>query len=187
MTQAYFPFCMTPMASRMRRVNPYTHPNGLKEYPISTVKFFGKNIPASGGGYFRLFPYWLTKMLLTRINNMEKQPFTFYLTHGRLTLTNRALIMLAHFQNFATTTTSTKPRDEWRICYIILLSDLSHNPKNMGRNASSALWGEEMRDNGLGENRQRRPNLQYQINRRWKGLPTNWCRYGVKMGMKFGS
>jgi len=58
---------------------PYTHPNGLKEYPISTVKFFGKNIPASGGGYFRLFPYWLTKILLTRINNKEKQPFTFYL------------------------------------------------------------------------------------------------------------
>ena len=57
----------------------FIHQNGLKEYPISTAKFFGKNIPASGGGYFRLFPYWLTKMLLNKINQQEKQPFIFYL------------------------------------------------------------------------------------------------------------
>lgn len=51
----------------------------LVEYPISTAKVFGYNIPVAGGGYFRLFPYWLTKKLLKRINVQEKQPFMFYL------------------------------------------------------------------------------------------------------------
>ncbi|MBA3014499.1 MAG: DUF3473 domain-containing protein [Proteobacteria bacterium] len=49
------------------------------EFPISTAKVFGRNIPAAGGGYFRLFPYWLTKILLTKINRDEQQPFVFYL------------------------------------------------------------------------------------------------------------
>lgn len=51
----------------------------LVEYPISTVKIFNYNIPVAGGGYFRLFPYWLTKKFLNRINTREKQPFMFYL------------------------------------------------------------------------------------------------------------
>ncbi len=52
---------------------------GLEEFPMSTTVFFGRNIPVSGGGYFRLFPYWFTKMALKRINQKEKQPFVFYL------------------------------------------------------------------------------------------------------------
>jgi polysaccharide deacetylase family protein (PEP-CTERM system associated) len=52
---------------------------GLVEYPISTAKVLGGNIPVSGGGYFRLFPYWFTRMLLKRINLKEQQPFMFYL------------------------------------------------------------------------------------------------------------
>ena len=48
------------------------------EYPISTVQFPGMNLPIAGGGYFRLFPYWFTRMALRRINRKEKQPFIFY-------------------------------------------------------------------------------------------------------------
>lgn len=51
----------------------------LVEFPISTAQFLGRNIPASGGGYFRLFPYRLTKMLLEKINKQDQQPFVFYL------------------------------------------------------------------------------------------------------------
>ena len=51
----------------------------MKEYPISTVQFPGVNLPIAGGGYFRLFPYWFTRMALRRINRKEKQPFIFYL------------------------------------------------------------------------------------------------------------
>ena len=57
----------------------FTHPNGLLEYPISTALFLGCNIPVSGGGYFRLFPYWFTRLALRTINNKEKKPFVFYL------------------------------------------------------------------------------------------------------------
>lgn len=51
----------------------------LVEYPISTARCLGRNIPVSGGGYFRLFPYLLTKMALSKINMREHQPFVFYI------------------------------------------------------------------------------------------------------------
>lgn len=35
--------------------------NFIKEFPISKTRFFGKDIIYSGGGYFRVFPYKLTK------------------------------------------------------------------------------------------------------------------------------
>jgi polysaccharide deacetylase family protein (PEP-CTERM system associated) len=53
--------------------------HSLIEYPISTAMFFGKNLPVSGGGYFRLFPYWFTKLALRKINEQEKKNFIFYL------------------------------------------------------------------------------------------------------------
>ena len=59
---------------------PYKLPHhDLMEYPISTARFLGRKIPVSGGGYFRLFPYWFTKAALGRINNGEGRPFIFYL------------------------------------------------------------------------------------------------------------
>ena len=59
---------------------PYEMPDlGLVEFPVSTAIFFGRRIPVSGGGYFRLFPYWFTKMALKKINDQEKQPFVFYI------------------------------------------------------------------------------------------------------------
>lgn len=58
----------------------YKLPNhDMVEFPISTAVFWGRRLPVGGGGYFRLFPYWFTKMALQRINECEKQPFMFYL------------------------------------------------------------------------------------------------------------
>lgn len=51
----------------------------LKEFPISTKNLFGLNLPVSGGGYFRLFPYWFIKSQLKLINKNEGKPFMFYL------------------------------------------------------------------------------------------------------------
>jgi len=53
--------------------------HNIIEYPISTVPFLGRNVPVSGGGYFRIFPYWFTKIGLSRINNREHQPFLFFI------------------------------------------------------------------------------------------------------------
>lgn len=51
----------------------------IREIPITTLNFYGKNLPIAGGGYFRLLPYAFTRWGLRRINQTEKQPFVFYL------------------------------------------------------------------------------------------------------------
>jgi polysaccharide deacetylase family protein (PEP-CTERM system associated) len=51
----------------------------IVEWPLSTAKIFGFSLPVSGGGYFRLLPYWLTRWGLTSINRSEGRPFIFYL------------------------------------------------------------------------------------------------------------
>jgi polysaccharide deacetylase family protein (PEP-CTERM system associated) len=52
--------------------------NQLIEVPLSTERFMGQVIPIAGGGYFRLYPYWLSRLLYQkRIRNQK--PFVFYL------------------------------------------------------------------------------------------------------------
>lgn len=50
----------------------------LVEYPLSTYKLLGQTLPVAGGGYFRLYPYWLSRFFYTNINKQSK-PFVFYL------------------------------------------------------------------------------------------------------------
>jgi len=50
----------------------------LKEFPLSTCPIGSYRLPIAGGGYFRLFPYWLTQWGLRKINR-SGQPFIFYL------------------------------------------------------------------------------------------------------------
>ena len=50
----------------------------LIEYPLSTYRLFGQAIPVAGGGYFRLYPYWLSRFFYQRINK-SSTPFVFYL------------------------------------------------------------------------------------------------------------
>jgi polysaccharide deacetylase family protein (PEP-CTERM system associated) len=51
---------------------------GLLELPISTVRLWRRNLPAGGGGYFRFFPYALSRWLLRRINSHDGQAGIFY-------------------------------------------------------------------------------------------------------------
>lgn len=51
----------------------------LLEIPITTLSLGGRNWPIAGGGYFRLFPYALTRWGLQCINLKEHRPFVFYL------------------------------------------------------------------------------------------------------------
>jgi polysaccharide deacetylase family protein (PEP-CTERM system associated) len=51
----------------------------IVEWPLSTAKLLGIGVPVSGGGYFRLLPYWLTRWGLSSINRSERRPFVFYL------------------------------------------------------------------------------------------------------------
>ena len=51
----------------------------IVEVPISTLNRAGRNLPIAGGGYFRLYPYALTRMGLNQINDREQRPFVFYI------------------------------------------------------------------------------------------------------------
>ena len=53
-------------------------PQGMLELPVSTVRLRGRNLPAGGGGYFRLMPYALSRWLLRRINSRDGQAGIFY-------------------------------------------------------------------------------------------------------------
>ena len=52
--------------------------HSIIEFPLSTAKIINYRLPVAGGGYFRLYPYWLSKMGLNQINRQQK-PFIFYL------------------------------------------------------------------------------------------------------------
>jgi polysaccharide deacetylase family protein (PEP-CTERM system associated) len=52
---------------------------GLRELPIATIRLRGRNLPAGGGGYFRLMPYRLSRWALRRVNDVDKRPAIFYL------------------------------------------------------------------------------------------------------------
>jgi len=45
-------------------------PNGLIEIPLSSTEILGKRLPFGGGGYFRIYPLFLTKLLIARQNRL---------------------------------------------------------------------------------------------------------------------
>jgi polysaccharide deacetylase family protein (PEP-CTERM system associated) len=51
----------------------------IGEFPLSTVSGFGWRFPVAGGGYFRLFPYRLTRRAVRHLNEREGQPAIIYL------------------------------------------------------------------------------------------------------------
>ena len=52
--------------------------DGLLELPVTTVSLFNRNLPAGGGGYFRLLPYSVSRWCLKRVNTVDRQPCIFY-------------------------------------------------------------------------------------------------------------
>ncbi|MGH8005371.1 MAG: polysaccharide deacetylase family protein [Limisphaerales bacterium] len=53
-------------------------PNGLVEFPLSTLEFFGRRLPFGGGGYFRLYPLYVTHQALLA-QSRRKHPCMFYM------------------------------------------------------------------------------------------------------------
>ena len=58
---------------------PYAARPGLTEIPITTTRMLGRNLPAGGGGYFRLAPYKLSRWALRRVNAIDRRPAIFYM------------------------------------------------------------------------------------------------------------
>ena len=49
------------------------------EFPISTLRLFGLNMPIVGGGYFRLFPLWFTLWAVRQVPRNGNAPLIFYI------------------------------------------------------------------------------------------------------------
>ena len=50
----------------------------LLEIPVTTAVVLTRNLPAGGGGYFRLLPYAVSRALLRRVNEVDARPGIFY-------------------------------------------------------------------------------------------------------------
>ena len=56
----------------------YQRDEGIIEIPVPTVRKNERNTGIGGGGYFRLYPYWLSKRRIDNYLNTEQQPYSFY-------------------------------------------------------------------------------------------------------------
>jgi polysaccharide deacetylase family protein (PEP-CTERM system associated) len=52
--------------------------DGFVEIPMTTLRAWGRNFPCSGGGYFRLLPYAVSRWAMRRVNRGEHQSCVFY-------------------------------------------------------------------------------------------------------------
>lgn len=48
------------------------------EFPPSVLRIGGRNVPVAGGGYFRLYPYPITRYAVGRVQGRRGAPFMFY-------------------------------------------------------------------------------------------------------------
>jgi polysaccharide deacetylase family protein (PEP-CTERM system associated) len=52
--------------------------HGLTEIPPTTLRLAGCNLPSSGGGFFRLLPYAVSRWMLRQVNEGEQASAVFY-------------------------------------------------------------------------------------------------------------
>jgi len=78
-----FPICHDRYGIADAKTIPHklATPNGgeLIEFPLTTRRMGNLNIPVAGGGYFRLYPYFLTRHFLKAVNKKQAEQFVFYL------------------------------------------------------------------------------------------------------------
>ena len=56
----------------------YAPRDGLLEIPVTTARLLKQNLPAGGGGYFRLLPYRISRALIRHVNRAERRSAVFY-------------------------------------------------------------------------------------------------------------
>ena len=109
------------MPGAARRPGLFTTPSGasLFEIPLSTVRFpaaglpVGLNVPVTGGAYFRLYPYALTRALIRRLESSGERlifyahPWEYDPTHPRIRLSH-PVAQLTHYANLDTMTDRTR-------------------------------------------------------------------------------
>src|SRR5207244_1994113 len=84
-----------------------TRAGPMIEYPISTRRVWGRNLPVTGGAYLRIYPYAITRANM-RAAEREGVPVVFYLhpweldpDHPRIVFRRRA--WATHYFNLRST------------------------------------------------------------------------------------
>jgi len=75
-----FPAARQHGGQKAAALAPYVvtrRPSPFVEFPISVARVLGTRVCFFGGGYLRLFPYWIVKMMAGRVLR-EKRPVVFY-------------------------------------------------------------------------------------------------------------
>jgi polysaccharide deacetylase family protein (PEP-CTERM system associated) len=90
---------------RPQRVDTACGP--LIEFPLTTRRLFGRNLPSTGGAYFRLYPYALSRANL-RSAEREGIPAIFYLHPWELDPDHPLVLfrwkaMVTHYANLRST------------------------------------------------------------------------------------
>ena len=78
----------------------------IVEFPLTTKDIFGYRLPVAGGGYFRIFPYGVTRAAFRSIGQKELRPFIFYLhpweiDPGQPRIKASLLSRLRHYTNLS--------------------------------------------------------------------------------------
>lgn len=87
--------------------HPYQIAQGFWEFPMSTVRILGKNMPIGGGAYFRVFPYWLTRWGIRHLNSAGEPAIVYLhpweLDPGHPRIKTSALNHFRHYANLEKT------------------------------------------------------------------------------------
>ena len=117
-----------------------TAPSGrtLVEFPMVPARILGMKVPVCGGGYFRIFPYWLTRAGLRQINGRGRA-FPLYLhpweiDPGQPRIRVGALSRFRHYTNLG--------RCEDRLHRV--LSEFAFAPMRSVLGARGLLSGEQL-------------------------------------------
>jgi polysaccharide deacetylase family protein (PEP-CTERM system associated) len=81
---------------------------GLWEFPPSVCRTRCTNIPIAGGGYFRLFPFSVSRWLMRRMQSQDGYPLMFYIHPWEVDVAQPRLpgswkARFRHYQNLRTT------------------------------------------------------------------------------------
>lgn len=102
-----------PDAPRFPHLRQLSGGGRITEFPPSTVRILGNNVPVAGGGYLRLFPYQVTARAIQHLNTQENQPAMVYLHPWEIDVDQPRIAApwrsrFRHYQNLATTETKLR-------------------------------------------------------------------------------
>ena len=97
-----------PDANRFPHIITVNGTGSIKEFPPSTIKLFGWNVPIAGGAYLRFLPAEFIAWGIHQINKAEKQPAIIYLHPWELDpdqprIAINGLSRLRHYFNLSAT------------------------------------------------------------------------------------